>query len=242
MSTDSKNQPHYRRKTSGYPTIHPFLSVLGLIAIGLFWIPQSQADPEQSTSVPGSAGDVHPLLIGHTVPDVELLTSEGTPFSLRQETAARPAVIIFYRGGWCPFCNRQLQQLQTVQARLRDLGYQMIAISPDRPAIQKKTIESDELSYRLVSDSEMKAAKAFGIAFRLDENTLTRYEQYGIDLEDASGQDHHLLPVPAVFVIGPDNRIGFTYVNPDYKVRIDADVLLAAARAVLKVQTPAASQ
>jgi hypothetical protein len=54
------------------------------------------------------------------------------------------------------------------------------------------------------------------------------------NLEAASGEKHHLLPVPSVFIVGREGMIGFTYVNPDYKVRIDSDVLLAAAKAVLK--------
>ena len=80
----------------------------------------------------------------------------------------------------------------------------------------------------------MKAARALGIAFRMDDATLERYKGCGIDLETASGETHHLLPVPSVFIVGKDGLIKFTYVNPDYKVRVAPDVLLAAARAALK--------
>lgn len=76
----------------------------------------------------------------------------------------------------------------------------------------------------------MNAAKAFGLAFRVPDETVERYKGFGIDLEQRSGQEHHLLPVPAVFVLDEDARIQFQYVNPDYRVRVPARVVLEAAR------------
>lgn len=76
----------------------------------------------------------------------------------------------------------------------------------------------------------MNAAKAFGLAFRVPAETVDRYKGFGIDLEARSGQPHHLLPVPAVFVLDEDARIQFQYVNPDYRVRIPAKLVLEAAR------------
>ncbi len=76
----------------------------------------------------------------------------------------------------------------------------------------------------------MAAAKLFRVAYKVDDTTLNQLRDYGIDLEDASGEKHHLLPVPAVFLVGTNDLIQFEYVNPDYQVRIDPDLLLAAAR------------
>lgn len=80
----------------------------------------------------------------------------------------------------------------------------------------------------------MEAAKSFGIAFRVDAATVEKYKGYGIDLEQASGETHHLLPVPSVFVVGREGTVLFSYVNPDYRVRLDPDVLLAVAKSVQK--------
>ena len=41
---------------------------------------------------------------------------------------------------------------------------------------------------------------------------------------------HGVLPVPAVFVVGTDGVVRYQYVNPDHHTRLDAEVLLAAAR------------
>jgi len=187
-----------------------------------------------STKVPDSAQKVRPLLIGSPVPDIALETSNSEAFDLRGHVTDKPSVLVFYRGGWCPFCNRHLAGLGTIESKLTDLGYQILAISPDRPSKLAESLDKTNLSYTLLSDSRMQAAQAFGIAFQVDKPVLKMLANYNIDIEEASGQTHHQLPVPSVFIVGKDGRIGFTYVNPDYKVRLDADVLLAAAKAVLK--------
>ena len=113
---------------------------------------------------------------------------------------------------------------------MKELGYQIIAASADRPGKLSETIQKHGLGYTVVSDADQSAARAFGLAFRLGEETVTRYKGFGIDLEDASGHDHGILPVPAVFIIGTDGVIDFSYVNPDYRVRLHPEILLAAAR------------
>lgn len=114
------------------------------------------------------------------------------------------------------------------------MGYQILAISPDVPAKLSESKGKIEMSYKLLSDSGMECSRAFGLAFKVDDKTLEAYKGYGIDLEVASGETHHLLPVPGVFIVGTDGVIDFSYVNPDYKVRIEPDVLLAAAKVSLK--------
>ncbi|MDA2937977.1 redoxin domain-containing protein [Acidobacteria bacterium AH-259-A15] len=118
------------------------------------------------------------------------------------------------------------------------MGYQLIAVSADRTEKLQQSIGKHQLKYELVSDSQMAGAKAFGLAYRVDDKTLERYKGFGIDLEEASGEGHHLLPVPAVFLIGTDGIIDFQYVNPDHRVRLDPDLLLAAAKASLKKKGP----
>ncbi len=121
-------------------------------------------------------------------------------------------------------------QLQTIAGDLEKLGYQIIAISPDRPEKLKESLGKNKVEYLLLSDSGMEAALALGVAFKVDDDTLEIYKKYNIDLEQASGRDHHLLPVPSVFVFDKKAKVRFTYVNPDYRIRIDPAVLLAAAK------------
>ena len=177
--------------------------------------------------------EVQLLMIGQPIPETKLQTADGKAFGLAAAAKEQPLAIIFYRGGWCPFCNRHLGQLQETEPQLRELGYRIVAISPDLPGELIKSTDKHHLTYTLLSDSTMETATAFGIAFEVDAATLKKYAGYGIDLEAASGQKHHLLPVPSVFLVGTDGIIDFVYANPDYKTRLAPAVLLAAAKAAL---------
>lgn len=125
-------------------------------------------------------------------------------------------------------------QLQGIEKDISDLGYQILAVSADKPANLQPTVDRHSLAYALLSDADLEAAKAFGLAFQLDQATFDRYKGFGIDLEEASGLSHHQLPVPAVFIFDDQGKVAFEYVNPDYRVRIPPDLVLAAAHTFAK--------
>lgn len=187
-------------------------------------------------AVPDSAEAARPMKEGARVPEVTLRTVEGEPFALSAAFADGPAVLMFYRGGWCPYCNRHLAALEGIGGELRALGVGLYGISPDRPEKLAESVEKHSLSYTLLSDSPMDASKAFGLAFRVDDATVEKYRGWGIDLEGDSGRTHHLLPVPAVYVVGADGIVGFSYADPNYKERLAPERVLAAAREAAKVR------
>jgi len=192
------------------------------------------AAPAMAQEIAPSATQLRPLLVGSTAPDVQLRRIDGTPVSLKTALSGRPGVVIFYRGGWCPYCNAHLEDIKTIDKKLVKLGYQTLAISPDRPEELAKTMKKHALPYSLLSDSKFAAAGAFGIAYQVDDQMLKKYVQYGVDLRKASGEEHDWLPVPSVFLIGADGAVKFVYANPDYRVRLKGKVLLAAAEAALE--------
>ncbi len=171
------------------------------------------------------------LKVGDAIPDVKLRTEDDMEVSLKKLVSEKPTVLIFYRGGWCPFCNRHLQSLAGIEEDLNKAGAQLLAISMDQPSKLKATPDREKLHYRLLSDSDAAAAKAFGIAFKVDDATVEKYKGYGINLDAASGRDHHILPHPAVFVADTSGKIRFAHVNPDYKVRLEPKEILKAAQA-----------
>lgn len=181
-----------------------------------------------------SPEQVRPVLLASKMPDVAMTTLAGKPTTLKAIAAGKPVILVFYRGGWCPFCNLQLGDLRLIQKQTDALGYQMIGVSPDSPAELNRTLDKQQLKYTLLSDSKANAMRAFGIGYRLDAATIEKYKGYGIDLEKSSGEKHHALPVPSVFIADADGIIQFSYVNPDYKARVPSSVVLAAAQAIAK--------
>jgi len=122
-----------------------------------------------------------------------------------------------------------LGKLQEIEEDLKDIGFQLIAIAPDRPEEMVKTRKKEKAKYTLLCDTKMEAARAYGVAFRVDDRTYRTYKMAGVDLEKYSGEKHHQLPVPSVFIVGKDKVIDFVHYNPDYTKRISNQDLKNAA-------------
>lgn len=194
------------------------------------------------TSVAGAAGlatapeAVTPILIGSHVPAVTVHALDGKAVTLASAVDGKPTILVFYRGSWCPFCNQQLSQLNGIQDRLAALGYRTVAVTPDGPADITKTLDKNKLSYTIYSDSDFAATKAFGVGYTVPAETLKQYRTYGITLPQAPDGAGEALPVPSVFIIDAKGIVQFVYVNPDYRIRLAPELLLAAAKASLQVK------
>jgi len=178
--------------------------------------------------------DVQPLKQGQSVPNGELTTLEGKKVDLKTLISQKPSVLIFYRGGWCPYCNLQMGQLVKIEPDLAKMGYQVLAITPDKPESLNKSLEKHRINYTLLSDRTMGLTRQFGLAYRLDPQTFEKMKGFGVDLEKDTGNSLHELPVPAAFVVDTKGRIHFVYFNADIKIRVNPDDLMKAAKEALK--------
>lgn len=192
------------------------------------YAPADRTYQQQVPSVPEKPEDISPLLIGESIPEINLHDATGKSFNLNQAVAASPTILIFYRGGWCPYCSRQLAGIQEIEQDLKKLGYNIIAVSTDSPENLSKTLGEEKLSYTLLSDSELTAAKKFGIAYKGPK-------AYDKILPEASGGKNvdKLLPVPSVFILDTAGKIQFEYINPNIKDRMSEALLKAVATTLM---------
>ena len=183
------------------------------------------------TTLADSANSVTPLLDGNKIPNANVALADGTPVSLQGLAMQKPSIVLFYRGGWCPYCNRQLAGLKNIESELVELGYQVLAISPESPdRLQEQKLET-EFAVTLISDKNLEAITGFGVGFAVDEKTQKRYSGYGIELTKTdAGQS--VLPAPSIFIVDKSGAINFSYVNPDFKHRPSEQLILAAAKAL----------
>ena len=168
------------------------------------------------------AENVSPLLIGEKIPNVILQDANGKEVKTK-DIFDKKTVLVVYRGGWCPYCNSQLADMQEIEKDIIALGYQVVAISPDAPSFLKQTLDKKELQYKLYSDSEGVLAQAIGIAFAKEKPKLDKYSE---------GKNPGFLPVPTVYVLNDKQEIEFMYINPNYGTRLKGDVLLAVLKAL----------
>ena len=168
---------------------------------------------------------------GDVVPTVAtLVDAHGVPFDLAALVARQPVVLMFYRGGWCPYCNLELRGFQAILPAIRDAGGELVAVSPELPDHALSTAEKNDLAYPVVSDVGGSLATALGIRFTLSEAVRPFYEQAGHALPERHGESAWSLPLPATFVVEKGGRIAAAFVEPDYRKRFEPRAALDALR------------
>lgn len=203
-----------------------------LLAISAFTLPVNAAIQQPSyqhnDSIPAEATGISPLLYGEKMPAATLKDKEGRSVNLGKLVAERPTVLVFFRGGWCPYCSKQLSGLQELTGELQQMGYQLIAISTDKPEGLKEVALQKKLEYTLLSDADLALSKKVGIAFKAPE------PYWKFLPATTGGKDTDLLlPVPAVFILDRKGGIQFEYINPDFMQRLQPALLQAAAKALI---------
>ncbi|WP_460043877.1 peroxiredoxin-like family protein [Pseudomonas sp. S2_H01] len=170
------------------------------------------------------------LKVGDKAPVFTLNDPEGNPVSSAELLAKGPLVISFYRGVWCPYCNMELQALEEALPQYRELGANLVAISPQVQANSRKSVRQNHLTFPILSDVKSQVAEAFGLRFKLPDYLIDLYKGFGNDLPTFNDDARWVLPMPGRFVIGQDGLITYAEVNPDYTLRPEPTDLLPALR------------
>jgi len=174
--------------------------------------------------------DICPLKVGSELPVVNVADKNARNQSLVDIVGDKPSVIVVYRGAWCGYCIQHLAELNDAKSDIEGLGYQIFGLTVDQPTKLEMSDEKAESEIPVYSDASSKAIQALGLDWQLAPEQYTKYKtEYGIDLETWSGQSHHALPVPAIFVV-KEGIVQFQYVNPNYNTRLKAETLLAVLK------------
>jgi peroxiredoxin len=171
-----------------------------------------------------TADKINPILVGQKVPNTLIQKINGESIYTDDIFKDKNTVLIFYRGGWCPYCTLHLREIGDIEDKLIELGYQIVAITPDAPDKIRATEEKEKLSYTLLSDSNTDFMQKMGIAFVGNE----KYKQLFIDSSNGANANG-VLPVPSVFFLDKTGKIVFSFVDPNYKKRLSSKLVLAIA-------------
>ena len=168
------------------------------------------------------------LFINSKAADFKATDQNGTEIVLKDLRKKGPVVIMFYRGYWCPYCNKALRRMNDSLQLIKDKGATLIAITPEGKQGVDSTIAKTGATFSIISDEGMKISSNYGVNFKVDERTVGRYKNAGIDLLALNHQKDAVLPVPAVYIINRDGAVTFRYFNEDYRKRIAVKDILQA--------------
>jgi peroxiredoxin len=183
---------------------------------------------EPAPDVLGTREDGMGLAVGAAVPSFEIQDFRGETFSSTALNGAN-TLVVFYRGGWCPFCNFQIRELSQAHDKFKALGVSLIAISVDRPDAAAVTRNAYEVPFPVLSDPDLQAHDAFNVVLQLGVADVAGLAIYGHDIEKWSGKDHHKMAVPSAFLVR-DGKVAWAHVARDYKTRPSAEQLLTVVK------------
>jgi len=172
---------------------------------------------------------------GEQAPEFTLPDQRGKGVSLATLLGSGPAVVTFYRGGWCPYCNIQHRAYQAVLPAMTALGARLVAISPQLPDGSLSTAEANELTFDVLSDVGNRVARSFGLVWSLSEQLREALRSNNKALPGINGDDSWELPVPATYVVARDGRVALAAVDVDYRNRLEPDAILATLRSLRPV-------
>jgi peroxiredoxin len=159
------------------------------------------------------------LAINTAAPDFKAMDQHGKPIHLRAQLKKGPVVLVFYRGQWCPYCNKELKALEDSLTQITARGASLIAVSPEKQENISKTIEKTRADYPILRDEGLRIMKSYDVAYTVEGAMLENYKKYGIDFVAANGDNGAHLPVPAVYVINREGKIVYRFFEPDYRKR-----------------------
>jgi len=165
--------------------------------------------------------------VGGTFPDTEIAGKK-----VSEHVKSGPLLLVVYRGGWCPYCVKQLKDLQANMDRLKEHKVTIIGIAPEMEAEVRKTKSKNDLSFTLVSDSEGKLLRKLGLMFRVDDKVALEYKNLGINLAENQGNSRQELPIPATYLIGKDMIVKYGFVDADYRKRPGVEEIFSTLREV----------
>lgn len=143
-----------------------------------------------------------------------------------------PLLVIFYRGGWCPYCNRQVYQLTKAWPKLRSTGITPVLISADKPDAAALAQRTYDIPFPVLADPDLEAHNSFRVALDVDDKTLKKLRNKGVVLEQWSGRDHHKIAVPSVFIVNRDGKVQWAHSSVDHKTRPSVKQLIKVISAL----------
>ncbi len=166
---------------------------------------------------------------GGQAPEFVAKDNSGKTLDLKRLLKSHKAVVLFfYRGQWCPYCNKQIKELQDSLQLLTGKGAYVIGVTPETGENINKTIDKTHASFSIIQDDGYKIMKAYDVNYTVNDAMMARMKTYGIDLEKNNGNTDHVLPVPATYVIDRSGKIIFVHFDKDYTKRASVSSILNA--------------
>ncbi|MFK5959716.1 MAG: peroxiredoxin family protein [Lutibacter sp.] len=167
------------------------------------------------------------LKVGSLAPQITMTTDENEIVKLKDFYKNQPLVIIFYRGYWCPVCNKHLSEFAVRAKEIENRGAKLIAISSESYENVDKTRDKTNANFTIISDIDGSIMKAFDVNYNVtNEYQKMILEKLNASIAKTNATNNAVLPVPATYIINTNGKIVYKQFNPNYKVRASIEDIL----------------
>lgn len=168
------------------------------------------------------------LKVGEIAPDFELENVKGKKFSLYKALEKSDVAVVFYRGAWCPICNKYLNNFTDSLDQLKEANIKPVFITPNKPEKLKETAEKTDKKLTLLYDKDYTVMDNYRVSFELTEGYQKMFKNYtGLSAEEMNAAEKAKLPVPATFVIGQDKKVKFVQFDYNYSNRASVNDIIS---------------
>jgi|32_taG_2_1085360.scaffolds.fasta_scaffold00013_39 peroxiredoxin len=162
---------------------------------------------------------------GEQAPDFDLQMARGGRLNLANACRSGPVVVSFYRGRWCPFCSLEMDALAKIHGTLEEIGACLVAISPQSEAAASAMQDEHDVGFPMLIDREARVSERYGLLYELPAPIRPMSRETGLEPVRRDGSEEWLVPVPATYVIGEDQRVRYSFLDINYRNRLDPQLL-----------------
>ncbi|MBK6722700.1 MAG: AhpC/TSA family protein [Acidobacteria bacterium] len=168
------------------------------------------------------------LNVGGKMPSFTLNDSLGKAVTSKDLLKQGNLVVVFYRGAWCPFCNKYLNTLQKNMSQIKAAGGHLVAISVENADRSQAVAKKNDLTYTVLSDPNLTVARMFKIVYQMPDDLNAKYRSGGLDVAKYNSMEEAELPISATYIVNRKGEITYAHIEPDYKKRPTPDEIIAA--------------
>jgi peroxiredoxin len=168
--------------------------------------------------------------VGEPMPSFLLPDEQGRLVRLDDLLGEGPVAIAFHRGQWCPYCRINIDALARAEEEIAAEHRHITAIVPDRQRFAAWLKSDAKAPFPVLTDMDNGYAMSLGLAIYVGDEMKRMMVSSGWDPSVSQGTENWMLPIPATFIVGTDGIIHARFVDPDYRMRMAIEDMLAALR------------
>jgi len=158
--------------------------------------------------------------VGVLAPKINATSIDGKAISSDNLLENKEIVLLFYRGEWCPVCNKYLSNLTDSLKYITDKNAIVIVVGPELKESAEKTSKKTNAKFIIISDTSFSIQNDYDVLFHVTKGYQKKNKTFLMtDIAKNNGKEDAYLPIPATYIINKKGIVTFKDFNYNYHKR-----------------------